>query len=91
MKLKRMLERVESFLSAKERERRAERDEIHKILKRLKRKERALRAAAAAEGDEDVRAALEAKRKVVHAQRKKAVEVLKATRKRRARLKEKVA
>ena len=91
MKLKRMLERVESFLSAKERERRAERDEIHKILKRLKKKERALRAAVAAEGDKDVRAALEAKRKVVHAQRKKGVEVLKATRRRRPKSTDKAA
>lgn len=80
MKLKRMLERVEVFLSAKKRERRAERDAMHRILKKLKRKEQKLLAEAAAEGDRKLRAALQSKCAVVHAQRKKGVEVLKATR-----------
>ncbi len=85
MKLKRMLEKVEAFLSARERERRAERDAMHKILKKLKKKEQELRAEAEAESDEKLRASLRAKCTVVHAQRKKGIEVLKETRKKKGK------
>lgn len=80
MKLKKMLQKVELFLSAKARERRAERDSIREVLKALKRKERRLRAHAYRETDEEKRGKLEAKRKVVHAQRKKGIAAFKATR-----------
>lgn len=85
MKLKRMLEQVEAFLSAKERERRAERDAMQKVLKKLKKKEQALRAQAEAESDEKLRAALQARCTVVHAQRKKGIDMLKATRRKKVR------
>ena len=79
MKLKRLLERVRHFIDADERERRSERDEIRTVLKKLKKVERKLKHEVAETNDFDARSALESKLKVVHAQRKKGIEALKAS------------
>ena len=77
MKLKHLLQRVEDFLDADARQRRAERSEVKKVLSRLKKKEKDLKAkVAGAAGDE--RDSLESRLKVVHAQRRKGVAALKA-------------
>ena len=78
MKLKRLLRKVEEFLSAEERKRQAEKAEMRKVLDKLKKKERKLEAEAAEEKDDEQRAALEGKLKVVHAQRRKGIAALKA-------------
>ena len=81
MKLKHLLERVEKFLDAEERERRGQRERMKKVLHDLKRKERKLRAAVEAESDTTEREALEGRLLVVHAQRRKGVAALKALKK----------
>ncbi|MCP5149190.1 MAG: hypothetical protein H6983_11890 [Ectothiorhodospiraceae bacterium] len=78
MKLKRLLARLEEFLNARERDRRAEKAEIRKVLKRLKRKEHKLRAEAEAESDAEARSGLESRIAVAHAQRRKGLAALKA-------------
>ncbi len=78
MKLKRLLEKVDSFLSAEERERNAKRAEMRKVLEKLKKKERRLKKDIASEDDAEARARLEGKLKVAHAQRRKGLAALKA-------------
>ena len=78
MKLKKLLQRVEEFLVAKERARREQMSTMHEVLDALKQKERRLKARAKAQTDPKQKAELEKKREVVHAQRKKGLVALKA-------------
>jgi hypothetical protein len=81
MKLKKLLQKVEQFLSAKERARKERMSSMHEVLDALKKKERRLQVRAKAEKNADARASIEKKREVVHAQRKKGLMVLKALQK----------
>jgi DNA primase large subunit len=81
MKLRRLLERLEVLLNAEERARSRESDELKKILKALKKKERKLQREAEEAGDPQEAQALEARLKVVRAQRSKGVAARKALRK----------
>ncbi len=83
MTLKNMLKAVEDFLSAKERKRLRQRDAIKKVLRALKKKERALAAKAASSTSSSKARALEHKRRVARAQRRKGVAALRALRRER--------
>ena len=79
MKLKNLLQRVELFSSTEERHRLVQRDEMRKVLKKLKKKEQKLKEEAANAEDAERRSALETKLKMMHAQRKKNIAMLKST------------
>jgi hypothetical protein len=81
MKLKKLLQKLEKFLVAKERARTKQMKSMHEVLNALKQEERRLKARAKAEKAADARASLEKKRDVVHAQRKKGLIALKALQK----------
>jgi hypothetical protein len=78
VKLKRLLSKVEEFLSAKERKRRADKSDMRDVLEKLKKKERKLKAQVAESHDDEERARLQSRLKVVHAQRRKGIAALKA-------------
>lgn len=81
MKTRKLLARLADFLDA---DRSAQRDEIksiRKVLKKLKEKERNLREKFDRETDPDQCAAIADKLDVVHAQRKKGLERVRAIRK----------
>ena len=78
MKVKKLLQRVEKFLDAKERARRKQMSSMQEALPALKQKERQLKAKAKAESSADARASMEKKRLIVHQQRKKGLVALKA-------------
>ena len=84
MKLKRLLARLEAFLSAEERQRLDEAKAIKKVLAKLKQKQRKLRADAAAQRDPAAAGAIEDRLSVVIAQRRKGVAVLRELKKKRA-------
>jgi hypothetical protein len=81
MKLKKLLQKLETFLDAKERARTKQMNSMHEVLNALKQEERRLKARAKAETVADAKANLENKRDVVHAQRKKGLIALKALQK----------
>ena len=83
MKLAKLLEKVERFLSAAPDEQEAERKSVRELLRKLKDKERTLRARLEETVDADERDALTTRLEVVQAQRKKGVERIKALRKKR--------
>jgi hypothetical protein len=76
MKVRKLLRKLDDFLDAKKRERRAQMDSMRKVLKTLKKKERDLRERLQGESDGATRAKLERKLGVIHAQRKKGVQAL---------------
>jgi hypothetical protein len=78
VKLKRLLVKVEEFLSAQGRKRRADKADMREVLQKLKKKERKLKAQVAEARDDDERARLRNRLKVVHAQRRKGIAALKA-------------
>jgi hypothetical protein len=78
MKLKRLLVKVEEFLSAQERKRRADKADMREVLHKLKKKERKLKAQVAQACDESERARLQSRLKVVHAQRRKGIAAIRA-------------
>ena len=80
-----MLARVQDFLDAEERERRAERADMKKLLAKLKKKEKDLKEEMATAEDEADRAALRVRLEVLHAQRRKGVSALKALKKKPAK------
>jgi FtsZ-binding cell division protein ZapB len=83
MKLKKLLEKVEKFLSADRDTQAVERKSVRELLKKLKDKERSLRKQLDDSRDSEERDSLKTRLEVVHAQRKKGVERIRALRKKK--------
>lgn len=83
MKLKKLLEKVERFLSADRDTQAAERRSVRELLQKLKDKERSLRKQLDEAGDSEARDSLKTRLAVVHAQRKKGVDRIRALRKKK--------
>ena len=81
MKLKKLLKRISVFLSSHERKRSDYISSLEKLLKALRRKKRKLRQAAVEASSAKERQAIKNKLKVIHRQRVKGVEALRAARK----------
>ncbi len=81
MKTRKLLERLADFLDADKAAQQAEIKSIRKVLKKLKEKERNLREKLNEETDPDQLGAIAAKLDVVHAQRRKGLERVRAIRK----------
>lgn len=84
MKLNKLLEKLEKFLSADRGEQAAERKKVRELLRKLKDKEKSLRKELEDTPHGDERESLNTRLEVVHAQRKKGVERIKALRKKKA-------
>lgn len=83
MKLKKLLEKVEKFLSADRDTQAVERKSVRELLKKLKDKERSLRKQLDDSRDSEELDSLKTRLEVVHAQRKKGVERIRALRKKK--------
>lgn len=81
MKLRRIVERMEALLNAEQRSRRRQIEELKELLKQLKKKERKLRREIEKADEPGTAETLQAKLKVVGAQRRKGVDALKTLRK----------
>jgi hypothetical protein len=80
MKTRKLLARLADFLDADRAAQQAEVESIRKLLKKLKEKERNLRDKLDRETDPDEREAIAAKLDVVHAQRRKGLDRVRAIR-----------
>ena len=83
MKLKRLMQKIKSYLDAGAGELQKEDEGLTKVLKKLKKKELNLKTLIAAEKDKDDREMLEQELKIVHSQRKKGVKLLAQVRKKK--------
>ncbi|HRQ59143.1 MAG TPA: hypothetical protein PLN31_17135 [Azoarcus taiwanensis] len=84
MKLKKLLEKVEKFLSADPDTQASERKKVRELLRALKDKEKALRRQLEDIEDGEERESLRTRLDVVRAQRMKGVERIKTLRKKKA-------
>jgi len=80
MKTKKMLSKLADFLDADRRTQLAERKSMKELLKKLKKKERDLKEKLEQEKDPEKRGEIEAKLRVIYAQRTKGVAILKELR-----------
>ncbi len=78
MKYKKMLKRLKELLSEEAQQKKAQCKELKRLLKLLKKKEKALRERLEHETGEKQREKLKKRIAVLHAQRKKGLEALKA-------------
>lgn len=83
MKTKKLLARLADFMNKDRGTQREELEHIREVLKKLKKKEQRLREKLDADPDEEERRELEGKLEVVHAQRTKGLERVKALRENR--------
>ncbi|TVP90806.1 MAG: hypothetical protein EA347_02745 [Thioalkalivibrio sp.] len=80
MKTKKLLARLAQFMNKDRATQREELEHIREVLKKLKKKEQRLREKLDSEPDDEERRELEGKLEVVHAQRTKGLERVKAIR-----------
>ena len=77
MPVKKLLQKLQVFFDADERQRKAHKREIKKVLKKLKAKENKIQARLEQCHDPELRGALQQELDIIYAQRKKGIKIIK--------------